>query len=56
MLEERPFSSYKLLCCQFQMGKATRLRIIHDKLGLKITHLRRVPHGLSINQKSEMVS
>jgi hypothetical protein len=35
ILEERPFSSYKVLYRHFRIGKATRLRVLHDKLGLK---------------------
>jgi hypothetical protein len=35
MLEERPFSSCKVLCRHFRIGKATYLRILHDKLGLR---------------------
>jgi hypothetical protein len=34
MLEERPFSSCKGLCHRFRIGKATGLRILHDKFGL----------------------
>jgi hypothetical protein len=56
MLQERSFSSCKVLCRHFRIGKATYLRIFHDKLGLKKFRLRRVPHALSINQKSERVS
>jgi hypothetical protein len=36
--------------------KATWLRILHDKLGLKPFHLRWVLHALYINQKSERMS
>jgi hypothetical protein len=56
MLEERPVSSCRLLCRHFPIGKATYLWILHNKLGLKRFHLRWVPHVLSINQKSEMIS
>jgi hypothetical protein len=55
MLEERPFSSCKVLYRHFQIGNATCLRILHDKLGLKKVHLRWVPHTISINQKRERV-
>jgi hypothetical protein len=34
-LEERPFSSCKVLCLHFRVGKVTCLRILHDKLRLK---------------------
>jgi transposase len=56
MLEERPFSSCKMLCRHFRIGKAMCLRILHDSLGLKKLHLRWVPHTLSANQKSERVT
>jgi transposase len=56
VLEERPFTSCKVLCRHFRVGKATCLRILHDTLGLKKFHLRWVPHALSSNQKSERVS
>jgi hypothetical protein len=35
MLAERPFNSCKMLCRHFRIGKATCLRIFHDKLDLK---------------------
>jgi hypothetical protein len=35
MLAERPVSSCNVLCRQFRIGKATRLRILHNELGLK---------------------
>jgi hypothetical protein len=44
MLEERPFSSWKVPCCHFPIGK-TCLRIHHDKLGLKKFHLSWVSHA-----------
>jgi histone-lysine N-methyltransferase SETMAR len=56
MLGERPFSSCKVLSRHFRIAKATCLRILHDKLGLKKFHLRWVPHSISSNQKSERVS
>jgi hypothetical protein len=37
MLEEKPFSSCKVLCHHFRIGKATCLRILHDGLGLKFS-------------------
>jgi transposase len=40
MLDERPFSSCKVLCRHFRIGKATCLQILHDTLGLKKFHLR----------------
>jgi hypothetical protein len=56
MLEERPFSSCRVLCYHFQTGKATRVRILHDELGFKIFHVDWVLHDPSVNQKSETVS
>jgi hypothetical protein len=56
MLEERPLDSCKVLCCHFRIGKATSLRILQGKLGLKTFHLRWVPHARSMDQKSERVS
>jgi hypothetical protein len=56
MLEERPFSSCRVLCRHLRIGKATCLRIIPNKLGLKNFHIRWVPHALSISQKNERVS
>jgi hypothetical protein len=35
MRKEMSFSSCKVLCQHFRIGKATCLRILHDKLGLK---------------------
>jgi transposase len=35
VLEERPFTSCKVLCWHFRIGKATCLPILHDTLGLK---------------------
>jgi hypothetical protein len=35
MVEERPFSLCNALCRHFQIGKATCLWILHNKLGLK---------------------
>jgi hypothetical protein len=56
MVEERLFSSCKMMCHHFRIGEATCLRMLHDKLGLKIFHFRWVPHALLIDQKSERVS
>jgi hypothetical protein len=36
ILEEMPFSLCNVLCRHFRIGKGTYLRILHDKLGLKI--------------------
>jgi hypothetical protein len=36
LLQERPFSSCKVLYRHFRIGKVTCLRILRDKLGLKI--------------------
>jgi hypothetical protein len=55
MLAEKPFSSCKVLCRHFGIGEAMRLRIFHDKLGLKTFHFRCVPLALSINQKNQRV-
>jgi hypothetical protein len=52
MLEERPFSSCKVLCRHFRIGKAACLQILHDKLGLKNFHLRRVPIDQPEERKS----
>jgi hypothetical protein len=35
VLEERPFTSCKVLCRYFRIGKATCFRILHNSLGLK---------------------
>jgi transposase len=56
VLTDRPFTSCKVLCRHFRIGKATCLRILHDALGLKKFHLRWVPHSLTPNQKSERVT
>jgi hypothetical protein len=56
VLEERPFTSCKVLCRHFRAGKATCLRILHNTLGLTKFHLRWVPPALSPNQQSERVS
>jgi transposase len=56
VLEERSFTSYKVLCRHFRVDKAMCLRILHDTLDLKKFHLRWVPHALSSNQKNERVS
>jgi hypothetical protein len=53
VLDKRLFRSSKALSRHFRIGKATCLRILHDKLGLKKFHLRWVSHTLSINRKSE---
>jgi hypothetical protein len=37
ILEERTFSLCKVLYRHFQLGKATRMRILHDKHGLTKT-------------------
>jgi hypothetical protein len=54
-LEEKPFSSFKVLCRHFRIGKATCLRILHDKLGLRKFYLSWVPYIPSIDQKSKRV-
>jgi hypothetical protein len=53
MLDENPFSSYKVLCRHFRIGEPTCLPIRHNKLGLTKVHLRWMPHTLSINQKND---
>jgi hypothetical protein len=53
ILAERSFSSYKVLCRHFRIGKAACLRILHDELGLKQFHLHWVPHALSVNRNSQ---
>jgi hypothetical protein len=55
MIEERPFSSCKVLCRHFRIGKTTCLQILHNKLGLKKIHPRWGTHALSTNHKSERV-
>jgi hypothetical protein len=40
MLEKRAFSSCEVLCRQFWIGRATCLRILHNKSGLQRLHLR----------------
>jgi hypothetical protein len=56
VLEERPFTSCKVLCRHFRVGKATCLRILHDTLGWTKFHLRGVAHALSPHQQRERVS
>jgi hypothetical protein len=56
MLEEISFSSCRMFCHPFQIGKATCLQILDEMLSLKKFHLRWVPHALLVNQKSETVS
>jgi hypothetical protein len=56
MHKERPFSSCKVLSRHFWIGKAACLRILYDKLGLKVFHIRRVPSALTIRQKRERAS
>jgi hypothetical protein len=56
MLEERPFSSYKVLRRHFRIGTTACLLLLHDNLGLQKSHFRWVPHGLSIIDRSERVS
>jgi hypothetical protein len=55
VFEEKLFRSSKMVST-FRIGRAARLRILHEKLGLNKFHLRGVPHVLSINQKSETAS
>jgi hypothetical protein len=56
MLTERPFSSCKVFCRHFRIAETTCLWILHDALGLQQFHLRRIPHALSSNQKSERLT
>jgi hypothetical protein len=56
LLKERPFSSCKVFCHHFRIGKAACFRILHDKLDLKKFPLRWVRHALSIDQKNERMS
>jgi hypothetical protein len=56
MLDEKSFTSCRVLCRHFRIAKTTCLRILHDELGLQQFHLRWVPHALSPNQKSERVT
>jgi hypothetical protein len=51
VLEERPFSSCKVLCHRFWTGKAASLRILQDKLDLKRFHLYWVSHALRLNRR-----
>jgi hypothetical protein len=48
--------SGKVFYRHVRIGKATSLRIFHNRLGLAEFHFRWVPHVLLINQKSERVS
>jgi hypothetical protein len=56
MLAEKPFSSCKVPCRHFRIGKMTCSRIFPDKLSLKKFHLRWVTYGLLVNQKRERMS
>jgi hypothetical protein len=49
VLEEKLFSSCKMPCFHFQIGRTTWFGILHDKLGLKNLHLPWAPHALWIN-------
>jgi transposase len=53
MLDEKPFTSCRILCRHFRIAKTTCLRILHDELGLQQFHLHWVPHALLSNQKSD---
>jgi hypothetical protein len=37
VLKEKPFSSCRMLCRHFRIGKTMCLRILHDKLDLKMS-------------------
>jgi hypothetical protein len=56
MLDEKPFTSCKVLCRYFRLAKTTCSRILHDELWLQKFHFRWVLHALSSNQKSERVT
>jgi hypothetical protein len=56
ILKERSYLSCKVLCRHFRFAKRTCLRILHDILGVKKSHLRWVLHDLDTNQKAERVN
>jgi hypothetical protein len=56
MLDEKPFTSCRVLCQHFRIAKTTYSRILHDELRFQKFHLRWVPHALSSNQMSERVT
>jgi hypothetical protein len=56
VVKESPCLSCKVLCQHFRIAKRTCLRILHDTLGMKKSHLRRVPHALYTNRKAERVT
>jgi hypothetical protein len=55
ILEEKPFSSCKVLCRHFPIGKATFLQFVHHRLGFRKFGLRGVLNALSINWKNKRV-
>jgi hypothetical protein len=56
MIEEKPFSSVKVLCRHCRIGRDDVLVDPSRQVWLEKFHLRWVPHVLSISQKSKRVS
>jgi hypothetical protein len=54
-LQQFPFISYKILCRNLKIGKATCLRVLHNDLHLEKFNLPSVPHSLEADQKQSRV-